>query len=185
MEIKNVNSQKPALGREVDKDLKGKEVLKKEKAQVKDVDGIKYEKQEKVESFTTYDKGAVDKLKAEAQQRHENLRRLVEELLKRQGMSFRDVFEGKEVKVDEETRLEAQKSIEDGGEHSVDAVATRIVDFAKAISGGDKSKIGILKKAIDDGFAGAKAAFGGELPEISRKTYDEIMRRLEDWINEE
>lgn len=183
MEIKNVNSQKPIIAKETEKDMKIKEAAK-EKEQNKNTEGIKYEKSDKVESYTTYDKTAIDKLKAEAQQRHENLRRIVEELLKRQGLSFKDAFDGKEVKVDEETRLEAAKSLEEGGEHSIDAVATRIVDFAKAISGGDKSKLEVLKKAIDEGFAGAKAALGGELPEISKKTYDEIMRRLDEWENE-
>ena len=187
MDIKSVNSQGQILPQ-------GKPVKEKLAEKDKDVSSpkvennpaVKYEKSEKVEEkYITYDKTAVDKLKAEAEQRHANLRNMVKELLKRQGLTFKDVFEdGKEVKVDEQTRLEAQASIEEGGEYSVDAVATRIVDFAKAISGGDKAQIGKLKSAIEEGFKQAKEVFGGELPEISQKTYDEVMKRMDEWANE-
>ena len=187
MDIKSVNSQGQILPQ-------GKPVKEKLAEKDKDVSSpkvennpaVKYEKSEKVEEkYITYDKTAVDKLKAEAEQRHANLRNMVKELLKRQGLTFKDVFEdGKEVKVDEQTRLEAQASIEEGEEYSVDAVATRIVDFAKAISGGDKAQIGKLKAAIEEGFKQAKEVFGGELPEISQKTYDEVMKRMDEWANE-
>ncbi len=187
MDIKSVNSQtqmtkqnapvKEKLA-ETDKDVSN--------LKVQNETTVKYEKSEKVqEKYITYDKTAVDRLKAEAEQRHSNLRNMVEQLLKRQGLTFKDVFEeGKPVKVDEQTRLEAQASIEEGGEYSVDAVATRILDFAKAISGGDKAQIEKLKSAIEEGFAQAKEAFGGELPEISQKTYDEVMKRMDAWVNE-
>ena len=187
MDIKSVNSQGQILPQ-------GKPMKEKLAEKDKDVSSpkvennpaVKYEKSEKVEEkYITYDKTAVDKLKAEAEQRHANLRNMVKELLKRQGLTFKDVFEdGKVVKVDEQTRLEAQASIEEGGEFSVDAVATRIVDFAKAISGGDKAQIGKLKAAIEEGFKQAKEVFGGELPEISQKTYDEVMKRMDEWANE-
>ena len=187
MDIKSVNLQGQMLPQ-------GKPVKEKLAEKDKDVSSpkvennpaVKYEKSEKVEEkYITYDKTAVDKLKAEAEQRHANLRNMVKELLKRQGLTFKDVFEdGKEVKVDEQTRLEAQASIEEGEEYSVDAVATRIVDFAKAISGGDKAQIGKLKAAIEDGFKQAKEALGGYLPEISQKTYDEVMKRMDEWANE-
>ena len=147
---------------------------------------VKYEKSEKVEEkYITYDKAAIDKLKAASEQRYSSLRNMVEQMLKKQGITFKDAFEGgKEVKVDEQTRLEAQASIEDGGEYSIDAVAGRIMDFAKAISGGDKAQIGKLKGAIEEGFAQAKAIFGGTLPDISQKTHDEVMKRMDAWANE-
>ena len=53
-----------------------------------------------------------------------------------------------------------------------------------AISGGDKAQIGKLKAAIEDGFKQAKEALGGYLPEISQKTYDEVMKRMDEWANE-
>lgn len=123
----------------------------------------------------------IQQLKAEADQRYQGLKQMVRDMLKKQGLTFQDVMDGKPIFVDEETRAAAQKSIEPGGEFSVDAVAGRIVDFAKAISGGDPSKIKELRGAIEKGFADAKKAFGGSLPEISQKTHDEVMKRLDAW----
>lgn len=187
MDIKSVNSNPQMMQKNASVKEKSAEKDKEvNKLKVKDEPALKYDKSEKVQDkYITYDKTAVDKLKAEAEQRHINLRNMVEQLLKRQGLTFKDVFEGgKTVEVDEQTRLEAQASIEEGGEYSVDAVASRIIDFAKAISGGDKAQIEKLKSAIKEGFEQAKEAFGGELPEISQKTYDEVMKRMDEWGNE-
>jgi hypothetical protein len=147
-------------------------------------EAVIYQKSTNEEIYHTYDKKAIDKLKEEANQRFQNLRNMVEELLKRQGLTFNDIDDKKVVKIDQETRTEAQKAISIDGEFGVDKVATRIIDFAKAISGNDKGKISKLKAAIEEGFEEAKKAFGGELPEISNQTYEEVMKRLEDWSNE-
>lgn len=128
----------------------------------------------------------IAKLKAESEQAHEQLRNLVKQLLERQGMSFKDVMSGeKELVVDEEARLEAQAAIGEGGASSPENVSDRIVEFAKAISGGDKSKFELLKGAIQDGCNAARDAFGGNLPEISNKTYDLVMEKLDQWMDEE
>ena len=58
------------------------------------------------------------------------------------------------------------------------------MDFAKALSGGDKSKLPELRAAIEKGFREAERILGG-LPQISRDTYDEVMRLLDEWANEE
>lgn len=68
-------------------------------------------------------------------------------------------------------------------EWGVEAVATRIVDFAKALSGGDPSKIELLTKAVEKGFAAAGAAWGGDLPEVSNKTYDRVKELFDEWAN--
>ena len=46
-------------------------------------------------------------------------------------------------------------------------VSDRIVDAAKAFSGGDKNKLGLMRGAIEAGFKAAAGMFGGKLPEIS------------------
>lgn len=142
------------------------------------------------EKKITYEKPKVNqaeiqRLKEESDRIHENLRRMVEELLKRQGMTFRDLELGKEVEVDEIAREEAQALIGEGGELSPEKVSDRIVDFAKAISGGDRGKFEILKSAIEEGFKQAAEALGGELPEISQKTYDLVMEKLNQWVEED
>jgi hypothetical protein len=134
----------------------------------------------------TYDKPKVDhstiaKLKAESDRAYSALKSMVEELLRSQGKTFQDFLAGADIEVDEATRLDAQASIAEGGEHSPEKVSDRIVEFAIAISGGDKSKLNVLRSAIDEGFKQAAAMLGGNLPEISQKTYDLVMDKLTKW----
>lgn len=128
----------------------------------------------------------LSRLREESNRIYGNLREMVRQLLERQGLTFTDLESMDEatratIPVDEATRTEAAASIAEGGELSPEAVSSRIVDFAKALSGEDKSKLALLRKAIDDGFDAAEKAWGGELPEISRKTYDLIMEKLDAW----
>lgn len=130
-----------------------------------------------------YDKVTIEKLKEKSDRAYQNLRNIVEELLRKQGLSFKRLEQEKEleIKIDDETRAKAKEAIEEGGEYSAETVSDRIVDFAKAISGGDKEKFDLLKDAIEEGFEQARDAFGGELPEISNRTYDLVMEKLENW----
>jgi gas vesicle protein len=79
---------------------------------------------------------------------------------------------------------EGLADISEDAEWGVEAVSDRIVDFAKSISGGDPSKIEVLREAIDKGFASAKKALGGKLPGVSMDTYDTVMSKLDDWAAE-
>lgn len=65
----------------------------------------------------------------------------------------------------------------------VEAVANRLVDFAKAISGGDPAKIDELRNAIKKGFGAAEKAWGKKMPSITGKTYDRTMELLDEWQN--
>lgn len=62
-------------------------------------------------------------------------------------------------------------------------VAKRIIEFAKAVSGGDKSKIPTLKEAFIKGFGEAEKVYGGKgkLADVSYETYDEVMRMFDEW----
>lgn len=86
---------------------------------------------------------------------------------------------------DEKTRAKAAEAISENGEWGVEAVSDRLVAFAKAISGNDKTKVGELKAAIAEGFKEAERILGGKLPEISQKTYEETMRKLDEWSSSE
>lgn len=79
---------------------------------------------------------------------------------------------------------EAQKAIEEGGYWSADKTSDRIVEFAKALTGGDPSKIGDMRDAIEKGFKEATKAWGKELPSITNDTYDLIQKKLDNWANE-
>ncbi|WP_153721123.1 hypothetical protein [Sporosarcina cascadiensis] len=131
------------------------------------------------------DTTTIERLKAESEKAFEQLRNLVRDLLERQGISMEDAVSGeKEVITDEQTRTEAQNAIRPGGAHSPEMVSDRLVEFANAVSGGDRSKFELLKNAIEEGFSEAKKALGGELPEISQKTYELAMEKLNKWKDE-
>lgn len=153
-------------------------------------DKFKNIKEEKVKDKQSdegviYDKVTIEQLKKESDVAYQNLKRIVEDMLKRQGLIFQDLdLESEEdIKIDEEAKIEAQNSIKEGGEYSPDKVSDRVVKFAKAISGGDKSKLGLLRSAIEEGFEEAEKVFG-KLPEISYETQDLIMKKLDEWEQE-
>lgn len=124
----------------------------------------------------------INRLWKESQKSYDSLRKLVEKLISKQGKKLEDLLEGKDVLlIDDETRAAAANAISADGEWGVKAVSERIVSFAKAVSGDDKSKIGQLKEAIIQGFKEAEKAFGGKLPDISQDTYDEVMKQLDEW----
>ena len=62
--------------------------------------------------------------------------------------------------VDDETRAEAASLIGEDGDLGVNQVSKNILDFAKAASGGDPSKIEELKQAFLKGFSEAERVLG-------------------------
>lgn len=126
----------------------------------------------------------INRLWEEANKSTQHLRDMVRELLKSQGKTFNDVLSGKEALViDEKTRAAAAEAISEDGECGVQAVSDRIVAFAKAISRDNPEMYDKLMSAIDEGFAQAEKALGGQLPDICRKTREEIGRKMEEWKN--
>ena len=118
----------------------------------------------------------------------ESFRRLVEGLLNQQAERARQAGQDWNfndpnalVEIDEATRTAAQEAIEEGGAFSVEAVATRLLDFAVAISGGDPSRINVLRRAVERGFEAAERQWGGELPEISQRTREAVMEGFDQW----
>ncbi|MDR0293479.1 MAG: hypothetical protein LBH95_04925 [Oscillospiraceae bacterium] len=75
----------------------------------------------------------------------------------------------------------AKEDIGEDGYYGVKQTSQRILDFAKAITGGDPSKVEDMRKYIQQGFDEVRRIFGGELPEICNQTYDVIMKGLDDW----
>ncbi len=148
------------------------------------------------------DMNRIEELKAEADKALQPLKDMVKELLRQQGIAFQEAemkvdgaegenkVEGKStdeklIDIPPEMRAEAQKMIDEDGEYGVDKTSTRLVEFAKAISGGDKSQVETLRQAIKDGYDAAEKAFGGTLPEISQQTLDMTMKKLDEWAKSE
>lgn len=82
------------------------------------------------------------------------------------------------------TPEEAASAIAEGGNYSVDAVATRIFSLAEKIANGDPERLATMKSAVEAGFKQAGTAFNSmtksALPQICSDTYDEIMKRFSD-----
>lgn len=106
---------------------------------------------------------------------NERLRSMVEDLIQNQG-TYSDYSDMAVNNVDQ-----MKQAISEDGEFGVKAVSDRIVKFAIAISGGDKTKLDMLKSAIEKGFEQARKALGGTLPDICNQTHDEVMKKLDEW----
>lgn len=115
--------------------------------------------------------------------------KMVNALFKKQGIQYN---EAKGMKanleeliasggVSEADKLAAQQAISEDGEWGVSKTAERILDFAKALSGGDPSKIETLRAAVEKGFKEAESTWGGKLPDICQQTYDKVMKGFDDW----
>jgi hypothetical protein len=63
----------------------------------------------------------------------------------------------------------------------VEKTSQRLADIAIGAAGGDVSKLDVMKKGLEQGFAEAKKAFGDWLPDISYATYDAAVKKLDDW----
>ena len=161
-----------------------KEVVDKSQNQ-KNTEAAVYEKSKTDGKGHVYDKTTVDGLKMESEKTRDQLKMMVQDLLRRQGKAVQLLDPKTMVKIDATTRAEASKMIADDGPLGIEPMSDKIVDFAKAVSGGDKGKLDTLKKAIEKGFKEAERILGGSLPEISQKTYDRVMEKFDMWENEE
>lgn len=144
----------------------------------KEVDSVKNSKK--------YDSIEINKLIADNEKRINDFKETIRKMIAKQGEKSNLTLFGQKLNVTVEDSQKAAEAIAEGGEYSVDAVATRIMDMAKSLSGGDKSKIALLKDAVIKGFEAAGLEFndGAGLPDICNQTYDEIMKRFDEWENE-
>ena len=79
---------------------------------------------------------------------------------------------------------DAAKAVADDGDWGVDAVASRIFDLADAIAGGDPDKLATMRAAVEEGFNQAGIAWNNAtgldtMPDITERTYNEIMSRFD------
>ena len=124
----------------------------------------------------------VASMKKELSSKNEQLQNLVNKLLSNQAekyVSLSDMF--KDIQVDEQTKIQAQKDISDDGYWGVEQTSDRLVSMAKALSGGDSSKADAMISAIEKGFDQATKAWGDKLPDICHKTIDAAKQKLQNW----
>ena len=154
--------------------------------------GVVYEKSSQTDKNTVTKKTdykMVEKLKADAKQRTSQLRSLVEKMMTKQGTAIANadsmwsfLAEGN-FTVDEETQKQAQADIAEDGYWGVEQTSDRILDFAKALSGNDPEKADLLIDAFKKGFDDATKSWGKDLPDISKRTYDAVLEKLDKWKN--
>ncbi len=137
----------------------------------------------------------VAQLKADAEQRTSQLRSLVESMILKQNQSFQigtlteskmyEMLRKGQLEVSPEVRAQAQKDIAEDGYWGVEQTSERLFSFAKAISGGDTSKVETLIKAMEKGFKMATKSWGDTLPDICQKTLDAAKEKLRSWAEPE
>ena len=137
------------------------------------------------------DTAKIQQMMAEADAKTEQLRSLVEKMMGKQGLTlakaddmWKFLADG-DFTVDEETRAQAQKDIAEDGYWGAEATAERILSFAKALTGGDPDKIEDMKDAFIKGYQEATKAWGKDLPELTKNTYDKVMEKFDAWANED
>ena len=134
----------------------------------------------------------INQLKADAEARTAQLRSLVEKLMQGQGnaigtaddTSIWSFLRTGNFTVDAATKAQAQADIAEDGYWGVEQTSSRILDFAKALTGGDPDKIEEMRDAFEKGFKQATETWGGELPDISQRTYEATMKKFDDWAAE-
>lgn len=132
----------------------------------------------------------INQLKADAEARTAQLKSLVEKLISGQGNAIGkadDIWSflrSGDFTVDAATKAQAQADIAEDGYWGVEQTSDRILDFAKALTGGDPDKIEEMRDAFKKGFDQATKTWGDKLPDISQKTYDATMKKFDDWAAE-
>ena len=128
----------------------------------------------------------INKLKADADARTQQLRSLVEKMMSGQTEAYGKAnniwqfLRSGNYTVDPATKAQAQADIAEDGYWGVKQTSQRILDFANALTGGDPDKIDDMRKAFEKGYKQAEKTWGGELPDISKQTYDAVLKGFDD-----
>ena len=82
--------------------------------------------------------------------------------------------------VDAATKAQAEADIAKDGYWGVNQTTERILDFAKALAGDDPDKLESMREAFEKGYKQAEKTWGGELPDISKQTFDAVMKGFDE-----
>ena len=162
-----------------------------------DETAVVYEKTQTTKDAVTNKNSTIDRdaiiaqMKADTEARMTQLTDLVKKMMSQQGQTigladdmWKFLAKG-DFEVDADTKAQAQADIAEDGYWGVEQTSERILDFAKALSGGDASKADDLLEAFKKGFEEATGAWGKDLPEISQKTYEAVEEKFAAWKAEE
>lgn len=165
----------------------------------KNESGVVYEpsgesaKADTAKKIYTPNTALINQLKADAEARTAQLKSLVEKLISGQGNAIGNASDDNSIwaflrkgdfTVDAATKAQAQADIAEDGYWGVEQTSDRILDFAKALTGGDPDKIEEMRDAFEKGFKQATDTWGDELPDISQRTYKATMEKFDKWAEE-
>lgn len=152
--------------------------------------GVVYEKSTQTTGdYKTDNAALIQKLKSDAENRTAQLRSLVEKMMRQQGAkigqadSIWSFLASGDYTVSPEVKAQVQADIAEDGYWGVEQTSDRIVEFAKALSGGDPAKADEMLEAFKKGYKLATGAWGKELPSISSRTYDAVVEKMDAWKN--
>ena len=134
-------------------------------------------------------KSIVAQLKADQEKRQSQLTDLVHNMLNTQTNTYGQAnniwqFLAKgDYTVDAATQKKAQEAISEDGYWGVKQTSDRIVSFATALAGNDSKQLEKMRDAFLKGYKQAEKTWGGKLPDISQKTYDAVLEKLDKLMN--
>lgn len=161
-----------------------------------DETAVVYEKSNETETVKSNKNNSVDRdaiiaqMKADTEARMAQMQDLVRKMMQGQGNALAqsdDIWKflaSGDYTVSEAAKLQAQEDISENGYWGVEQTSQRILDFAKALAGNDVSKADELLEAFKKGYKEATGAWGKELPEISKKTYEAVEEKFAAWKEE-
>ncbi|MDD6827880.1 MAG: hypothetical protein PUE12_17550 [Oscillospiraceae bacterium] len=181
-EVKKVKSSSPKISEETGSN---------QKSAVSTQNMDSFCKQDKVKPTDTgiYSKESITKTVEELEeQRTQAFVSMIQKMFEAQGnsgfLSVADIRKNISLNFTQEDIEAAKESVSDGGFYSVDAVSTRIMDMAMALAGDNPDKIELMRDAVIKGFGQAAKTLGlkeDDMPDITRNTYKEVMKRFDDW----
>ena len=115
------------------------------------------------------------------------LRSIVEKMMLKQGQQFTtlqdafDMIKEGTIEVDDEVAVEAAKEVAEDGYWGVEQTSDRLFSFAKALAGNNPNQADAMLEALQRGFDEATKSWGGELPELCKKTLEATQKKLTEW----
>lgn len=150
--------------------------------------GVVLEVSKEAKKTYTQNTALVNQLKQDAENRMNTFKKMIADMMSKQAGTYGTAMDDAMWKflakgdftVDAATKAQAQADIAEDGYWGVEQTSSRIIDFAVALTGGDPDKVEEMREAFKKGFKQAEKTWGGELPEISQKTYDAVMRKFDE-----
>ncbi len=131
----------------------------------------------------------VQRLKADQEQRQQQLTELVQKTLsgqagaygKANGNDIWTLLSGGKVNVSASEKAQAQKDIGEDGYWGVKQTSQRLFDFASALAGDDVEKMKKMQAAMEKGFKLATKSWGKDLPGICGETLDAANKLFDEY----